>query len=630
MATQTSGFEEPATTARHTMLCPRCGKGFKEHSRRCPEDGSKLCTAEVLARIGRRLKDYELQAVIGEGGMGAVYRAQHLLLQKEVAIKVLHPHFATRREAVDQFLREARAASRVKHTNIVDVTDFGISAEGAVFLVMEYLCGESLDDRMRHQGPLAVFDVVNNIGYQIARALAAAHDVGIVHRDLKPANVMLLTRSGRRKMLCMPDGVDGPQQAHREPDYDFVKVLDFGIAKFTDLGPSEQTRAGAIMGTPCYLSPEQAEARPVDARSDVYSLGVLCYEMLTGQVPFDGDSLLEVLNGHVASLPQPPIEINPSIDRRTNAVILRCLEKDPNKRYQTMDELCNAFTSCGQDRVLARNFDRVKAATDQRSRTSPTQRHSVQSREAPDEGTVDDEPTDVRALPEPPRPPAELMLRQTGPTPGVALQFLSSTDYDLEDDQGESDQQIDSDPTSAFAVGDSLPGMGPWLRRHRWLALAAVALILAGVAVVILPAKHRAIRSTGAAATVKPVAADNTPTARPPAVNTPPKAKAQPTAKARSSSVATAPAKKTPENAVAAQAGHVAQPISAATKPIEGSTRAPAKRPSNAPHRKRTRHKAAARPPKAPVAGPRKIGENQRPGSKRADHPELTIDPFAQ
>jgi len=290
-----------------------------------------------------------------------VYRAIHTVLEKPVAVKVLREELAGRRETVEQFLVEAKAASRIRHPNIVDVTDFGVTQEGLVFLVMEYLEGESLQMRLRHMGRLTVFEAVGIVN-QIARALAAAHEEQVVHRDLKPENVFLEKRKGRRRIVEREPS--GAFSVRNEGTFDFVKVVDFGVAKFLDGGREPGMEEGFLWGTPYYLSPEQARGRPVDGRSDIYSLGAMFYEMVTGMVPFDADNMLDIADLHLHGKVVPPRERAPdaAIDPATNQAIVRCLAKRPEDRFQSMDELCDALLGCFTDRIFLRDADRMPGA----------------------------------------------------------------------------------------------------------------------------------------------------------------------------------------------------------------------------------------------------------------------------
>jgi eukaryotic-like serine/threonine-protein kinase len=312
-----------------------------------------------MSRVGKLLKDHELLGVIGEGGMGVVYRAQHVVIEKPVAIKVLHDHFARQQDVVEQFVIEAKAASRIRHPNIIDITDFGTTPDGLVFLVMEYLEGESLEDRLRRVHRLPIFEAVS-VAKQVARGLGAAHELGIAHRDLKPANIFLCARESRRRGVRHSQAEEyGPSAVAPEDDFDLVKLLDFGVAKFLDLGPSAATRAGVLCGTPYYLSPEQARHLPATECSDIYSLGAVFYEMLTGTVPFGGQSMLEVLNGHVKGSVEPPSQraSDAGISEGLDALISMCLEKDPARRIASADEFCDVLDGCVSNQACSINTE---------------------------------------------------------------------------------------------------------------------------------------------------------------------------------------------------------------------------------------------------------------------------------
>ncbi|CAN5341147.1 hypothetical protein BH11MYX1_BH11MYX1_37160 [soil metagenome] len=255
--------------------------------------------------------------------MGAVYLAEHPTIGKKVALKVIHRELASNREVVQRFFQEAQAVNKIGSEHIVEIHDFGVTPEGDHYYIMEYLEGSNLGAVL---GREAVLDTRRalHIGAQIASALAAAHAAGVIHRDLKPDNVMLTLRLG---------------------DVDFVKLLDFGLAKMFAGGPSSvKTAAGVLLGTPQYMSPEACESRvAIDHRTDIYALGILLFQMMTGVLPFDGESMGEVLVKQVTQLPPPPRGYNPNIPPSVEQILLRCLMKQPDARFPTMNSLREAL-----------------------------------------------------------------------------------------------------------------------------------------------------------------------------------------------------------------------------------------------------------------------------------------------
>jgi len=268
---------------------------------------------------------YKILRKLGEGGMGVVYLAEHVFIEKKVAIKILSDDMSRKADLVARFMQEAKAASKIGHENIIDITDFGETATGGVFFVMEFLDGADLAHHIRDGGPMNI-ERTRYIFNQICRALGAAHTKGIIHRDMKPENIYLITREGKA---------------------DWVKVLDFGIAKISSLDEagSRLTRTGMIFGTPEYMSPEQARGDKPDHRVDVYAAGCILYEMLTGDVPFHAETFMGVLTKHMFEQPQPPSQRAPqqSISPELEAVVLKALAKDRDQRYQTMKELALDF-----------------------------------------------------------------------------------------------------------------------------------------------------------------------------------------------------------------------------------------------------------------------------------------------
>jgi len=297
-------------------VCPDCDRRGADEI--CPECGTRTLIEApsdpgIDPLIGRAFENrYRLDALIGRGGMGAVYKATQITMNKVVAVKVLKPELAASTEAAKRFHREARAASALSHPHTIRVIDFGQTPERELYLAMEFLDGRPLAEVMSAEGRLPL-DRTLKIAAEIASSLVEAHERGLVHRDLKPENVIL-------------------QDVANDPD--FVKVLDFGIAKFLtgSSGDSAVTRTGAVIGTPQYMAPEQARAsRALTTASDVYSLGVVMYEMLSGLTPFTGDSPVDVLMAHVTD-PAPPLPSDLDVPDDVRALVARLLAKEPEHR----------------------------------------------------------------------------------------------------------------------------------------------------------------------------------------------------------------------------------------------------------------------------------------------------------
>ena len=311
------------------LQCPRCGRQYPDDVHVCTADFTPLQADATLAEvpvdrlIGRVFDGkYRLDERLGGGGMGTVYRATHLLIDRPVAVKVLSQRFVGDETAQQRFRREARAAGRVHHPNAVTVTDFGAS-DRYLYIVMELLEGRTLRDLLAREGPLDAARSVS-VMLQTSAAVGAAHDGGLIHRDLKPANIFIEQRA------------NAPAT---------VKVLDFGLAKFAveeqaDDDYQTLTQVGTLIGTPRYMSPEQCSgAGKLTPASDVYSLGIILYEMLSGVVPFTAETPLAIALRHVSEAPRPLSEIAPTVPAKLEAIVARAMAKNPLDRFANANEL---------------------------------------------------------------------------------------------------------------------------------------------------------------------------------------------------------------------------------------------------------------------------------------------------
>ncbi|HET9753957.1 MAG TPA: serine/threonine-protein kinase, partial [Myxococcales bacterium] len=300
--------------------CAHCGAALRQAPARATSLGFGFSSRQRDPLLGHVVAGrFKLEEMIGQGGMGTVYRARHLALDRVVCLKMLRPALLEDPTVVGRFEREAKAASRLNHANSIQVLDFGRNeSDGTLFIAMEYVQGKDLRVVLRDEWPLPETRLCN-IMAQVLAALGEAHAHNVVHRDLKPENIMVEQRSDHT---------------------DFVTVLDFGIAKILDSDLPGLTRSDVVCGTPQYMAPEQATGTQLDARCDLYAVGVILYQMATGHLPFDGQNSMEVLTRHVNEPPVPPRQRAPSapISAAMEALILRALAKDPAARPQTAEQ----------------------------------------------------------------------------------------------------------------------------------------------------------------------------------------------------------------------------------------------------------------------------------------------------
>jgi serine/threonine protein kinase len=350
-----------------TKLCPKCSRRYPEYANHCSFDAEKLIAApdfpsgsstdlepvqgaksghvpgpgasplkqgeqspvspvgvaingEAYSSLIGKVIDgkYKIDSIIGEGGMAVVYRANHMQMERPVVIKVMQGWLLSNKNSIERFERECKLTAKLNHPNIVIVYDVGEINDVQPYLVMEYIKGEPLAEKITRQGAMPI-KTVGNIVVQICRGLQEAHSVGIIHRDLKPENILLQEKSDR-------------------PDW--VKIVDFGISHLAE-GSKRLTRTGKMIGTPEYIAPEQLRDRAIDVRTDIYSLGIMMYELLTGRTPFDGETAEAILMKHLLDEPPPISQYRDEFDDKStySQIVMKALKKNPEDRYQTVTEL---------------------------------------------------------------------------------------------------------------------------------------------------------------------------------------------------------------------------------------------------------------------------------------------------
>jgi predicted Ser/Thr protein kinase len=324
-------------------ICPQCGAEYELDQRFCPKDGTTLRLQNATGDlVGSIIADrYHVLRKLGEGGMGQVYLAEHVKMGRKSALKVMNPAMVKDADAISRFNREAANASRINHPHVADVYDFGETADGIIYLAMEFVDGPPLTKLIEEQGPLPPARAATLVR-QAADALAVAHDMGIVHRDLKPDNIMI---------------------ARNRDGTDCVKVVDFGIAKAADNAAQNVTKTGLVIGTPEYMSPEQLAGDKLDGRSDVYSLGLVAFNILTGRLPFPADTVQESMIMRLTESPRKLAEMRPEVAWPTEvqASLDKALERDANARYQTASDF---------GRSLSQALERMASPSDSAVRAS--------------------------------------------------------------------------------------------------------------------------------------------------------------------------------------------------------------------------------------------------------------------
>jgi len=410
---------------------------------------------------------YRLEQVAGEGGMGIVYAAEHLVLKQRVAVKVLLPDAASSELVVERFAREAQAAARITSEHVARVMDAGSTATGAPFLVMEYLEGCDLEELLSVEGPLPLTEVVDYL-LQSLEALAHAHAVGLVHRDIKPANLFL---------ACRPDGGN------------VIKMLDFGISKAMRSRPEEKKLTGqAVLGSPVYMSPEQLRnAKDIDARADIWSLGIVAYELLSGKPPFDGDGVGEIFAAILEKDPVPLHVENWRLPPEISAIIAKCLQRKPEDRWVDAAELARALKPFGSgtwNSVIERAEQVLQRAKLLKKTETPSEARRV-----------------VAALRE---------VAERARTTGGGRATMSGTDafpLTLVKAPGAPDSRPDV-PSAPESVRERAQGSVKRMGVTRWVGAAAAAVVIVGAVVAVVRSgraaaadKHSPVNTAASAST---------------------------------------------------------------------------------------------------------------------------------
>jgi serine/threonine-protein kinase len=389
--------------------------------------------------IGQSFGNYRAISVLGEGGMGVVYLAEHPEIGRKVAVKVLHPDFARDQQVLGRFLNEARAANAIRHPNIIEILDSGVLADQTPYLVMELLEGESLAARIKRLGRLPIADICD-FAYQTASALNAAHAKGIVHRDLKPDNLFV---------------VADPHEEGRER----MKVLDFGIAKLQQHSPGDsvKTRTGTLMGTPIYMSPEQCRGvRTVDHRTDVYSLGVILYEMVVGHPPFVSEGFGDLVNMHMNVPPTPPRRLRPELPVGLESLILTMLAKSPEQRFEGMPALQSALRAAGEGLFTVRGSSPNLNATARRTRQAPAPSSFTTKATTLTDGGVGEQVPYGR-----PKRGVVLIALGVAALAGAALFVVRGRGHQRGEENAAGDNQAEPRPTPAAIVPAPSPSAAP-------------------------------------------------------------------------------------------------------------------------------------------------------------------------